>query len=317
MIHTALMCASVSASRLSEVVNDVVRAVLPPAIAHGFIDAAAAAGHMSMSIPSAPTVSRHRLTLHLSFMLHLRQLNDQLLADIDGLPARYHTADSSPQGGREWFLSGAVVVPAGSLKQAFAAAATLCAHPEDSPQAQAAVSLLQSALQRRPCCPVSIGSARASVFHKMHAQLHSLRIEHRSWSQVAAAIQSTVSWLTDFGTEAGLANAPCFRISQLFPWVVEFEHADSDLEGWVAGAGNLEEETTIEFQDADSGGEACSIDNIQFDNPSDSAPESEEGSLHDIPHRHPSLGPGVREGEVVVDWSMCLHVPGLLHISTI
>jgi hypothetical protein len=210
MMHVVLMCASASANKLSEVLFDAVRAVLPPAIAQGFIQTSLAEGRMS--IPSAPSVSRHRLTLHLSFMLELRRLNEDLLADSDGLPARYHTADSSPQGGREWFLSGAVVVPAGRLVPAFGAAAALCAHKEDSPEGQQAVAVLEASLQRRPCCPVSTGSARASVYHKMHAQLHSLRIEHNTWGQVASTIKSTVSWLTDFGTEAGLASVPQFHV---------------------------------------------------------------------------------------------------------
>ena len=224
------MSSVASAGHLNDIFARALRSALPPHIAQDILQRVVS--ERRLSIPSAPSVSRHRLTLHLAFLLHVRQVNEQMLDCTTGPPARYHTADASPQGGREWFLSGALLIPAASLAKAFAVATTLCLEP-CSPAAVEAATFLESAISRRACCPVALGSARASVCHKMHAQLHALRLEHASWDSVAAAVRSSVSWLTDFGTESGLCEVPPFHVSDLFPWHFHFSSVTSNIDDQI------------------------------------------------------------------------------------
>ena len=82
---------------------------------------------------------------------------------------------------------------------------------------RALVQALQVDLHRRPQCPVALGSGRASVCHKVHAEVPAMRLEHHTWQETVAGLQC-VSRLTDQGVESGMVNFPCFRPTDLFPW---------------------------------------------------------------------------------------------------
>lgn len=76
------------------------------------------------NIPSASTLSRHRLTLHCGYLVVLRHFNRRLLDD-GAQPARYGTCDASPQGGRAWLLCGSTVIAGSCVTQAFEQAVSL------------------------------------------------------------------------------------------------------------------------------------------------------------------------------------------------
>ena len=305
MLDCVIMSSVASAGHLNDIFARALRSALPPHIAQDILQRVVS--ERRLSIPSAPSVSRHRLTLHLAFLLHVRQVNEQMLDCTTGPPARYHTADASPQGGREWFLSGALLIPAASLAKAFAVATTLCLEP-CSPAAVEAATFLESAISRRACCPVALGSARASVCHKMHAQLHALRLEHASWDSVAAAVRSSVSWLTDFGTESGLCEVPPFHVSDLFPWHFHFSSVTSNIDDQINApdAPIAVDPVPCEFAfEACEGGEAD--DAMEFDWRSD----ADTGSPSPAPDTE--VAPASDE-QPVIDWSASLQVVGLLHI---
>ena len=127
---------------------------------------------------------------------------------------------------------------------------------------------------------------------------------------------STVSWLTDFGAEAGLASAPVFHISQTFPWAVDFEQLESDSGCSDSGADRLQGDTAFAFEDVGSEGEEPS-EGIRFDSPCDSVPELDDEPAGDMPNHDRPQGRSDVEIDLVVDWHLYRHVPGLLHMFTI
>ena len=80
------------------------------------------------------------------------------------------------------------------------------------------LSWLQKLLQMVPCCPVSVGSGRAGVAHKMHAWLRALRLTSRTWLDTILSVNVSVSSTTDGGTEARLSSHAECSIKQYLPW---------------------------------------------------------------------------------------------------
>jgi hypothetical protein len=142
----------------------------------------------------------------------------------------------------------------------------------------------------------------------MHAQLHALRLEHASWDSVAAAVRSSVSWLTDFGTESGLCEVPPFHVSDLFPWHFHFSSVTSNIDDQINAPDALKAVDLVpcEFAfEACEGGEA------------DDAVEFDWRSAADTGSPSPALDTEVAlasDEQPVIDWSASLQIVGLLHI---
>ena len=118
LVDTILIAEVASAHQLQNIVVAGMRVVCP-----GLAEHVATLVDKERQMPSAPTISRHRLSLHTAFLLALRTLNDELLrAD---LPARYTTCDASPQCGREWLLSGSLVIAGHALQECYDCAVEL------------------------------------------------------------------------------------------------------------------------------------------------------------------------------------------------
>ena len=58
---------------------------------------------------------------------------------------------------------------------------------------------------------------RCSAAHKIHAELHALKLECHSWADVPL-LARCVARLTDQGVEASMADFPPFHLSDMFPW---------------------------------------------------------------------------------------------------
>ena len=54
--------------------------------------------------------------------------------------------------------------------------------------------------------PGAVGSRRASLLHKLHAVLHSMRMDLGSWNEVKDFCDDIVAFTTDAGVESGLAG---------------------------------------------------------------------------------------------------------------
>ena len=75
-----------------------------------------------------------------------------------------------------------------------------------------------AAIRRHVFPPALIGSRRASLVHKVHCMLHQLRLECGSWRAVNDYLQTVISFTTDHGTEAGLADFVGVEIAKMFPY---------------------------------------------------------------------------------------------------
>ncbi len=144
----------------------------------------------------------------------------------------YFSADSSPQGKRDWLNVTCCRVKAADLIALFQLVGRLVSMRDDlhdlsDAQKCEAIGMLtdlhQQKLQHRACTPVSIGSAASGLRHKMHGLLHTLRLEEASWGRVCLCMNSGVNCTTDAGTEFGLGLFEPFRITDMFPWAAD-EH---------------------------------------------------------------------------------------------
>ena len=63
------------------------------------------------------------------------------------------------------------------------------------------VQKLSDLIRVRTGVAVCLGSGRANLSHKLHAQAHALRLESHSWHETAACFNQTLAFVTDFGTE--------------------------------------------------------------------------------------------------------------------
>ena len=78
--------------------------------------------------------------------------------------------------------------------------------------------------------PVSVGSKRASTWHKMHALVHGVFLLLGSWQKVCDLLGRVRSWTCDMGTERLLARFPNVHISSLVSWADRRPADDEDLE---------------------------------------------------------------------------------------
>jgi hypothetical protein len=93
----------------------------------------------------------------------------------------YITLDSSPQGGYDWLQSSFTLLEESVLLTAFDAATELCNRAQSIDCQESVICESSKALKWEPGVPVAIGSGRASVAHKLHAFIHSLRMVCPTW----------------------------------------------------------------------------------------------------------------------------------------
>ncbi len=229
----------------------------------------------TMKTPSPATMSRFQLTLDVGYMLwwrefmtkHLFSLAEGLLFSSKSAPV-YLLADSSPQGGKDWFM-----VEWNSISYCFdtnfwevgrsnPATYALKLHNELmdlrlqckglDPESDEAARELSShlieqiakhsdALQRAAwthCLPaMSLGMGHTTVDDKMHALLFALHHESGRWKHVRSLINSCVSITSDWGTEAHLQKVPNVDLFDVFPYWCEATFFDDDLEEPVLDGG--------------------------------------------------------------------------------
>ena len=141
---------------------------------------------------------------------------------------RYALVDSSPQGQHDWLNIITVTLSASDLEKAHDM--FLCLwndmrkvhtlnQPVDEGHGGVALALDGYLVQRRGT-PGCLASGRSSLWHKLHAYIHSLRMESTSWQMAACLYASTVSITADYGTESNMSKAPPLRACHLFPWSI-------------------------------------------------------------------------------------------------
>lgn len=208
-------------------------------------------------LPSATTLRRHRLTVHMAYCMYEQQLYDNFLQR--GC-VRFCTVDSSPQGPFDFVMHGSRTVAKADLVPAMRDANRLCRPGVPEGERRIIAQRLSDLLHLSQGVPTAVGSGRQSLRRKVHAVAHAVRLSCSSWRGVADMLSSTMSWTGDLGVESGFW---LFRQSlrKLFgQWVVDADadadaerrHAD-DSNGGDPPAPGQSVNVKMEFDDAPSG----------------------------------------------------------------
>eukprot|EP00969_Alexandrium_andersonii_P271785 12012787-Alexandrium_andersonii.AAC.1 len=115
-----------------------------------------------------------------------REWNEHLLEDASGLVV-WQTADSSPQGAFDWMMRAGAAAKMSSVVALFDAAQRLLrpGAAVSSTEERALLAELRDCILFSPGAPCGLGSGRASAWHRMHALVHSVRLETASWESTA------------------------------------------------------------------------------------------------------------------------------------
>ena len=151
--------------------------------------------HGNRVVPARSTLYRHRLTLHMSFLSVISEVNEELLQSPGGCTS-WRTLDLSPHAGIEYVLHGATIVQQSKLAEAFSLyldVVTRSANEKES------AKKLSGILIMRQGCPVGVGSGRKGLRHKMHACMHAERLLACSWKSAGHLINCTITFVGDLG----------------------------------------------------------------------------------------------------------------------
>lgn len=181
----------------------------------------------TMVLPSASTMSRHRLRIDCAFMLYIRNLVGKR---TKAGAVRYLLYDSSPSEYdwemMEWSEIQAehIVEAAGILKKLLRKAERIEGGDMNITDEEAAQlsERLASLFDHHMCVPTALGKRRSSLQHKLHGLTHALHMEVGDSHDVQEFCRTVRGTTCDFGTELGLgftalgadARAPsCMRTS--------------------------------------------------------------------------------------------------------
>lgn len=114
LIQALLLARQCCSGNLKSVLSKSLAVALPPFLAKHFVTTL----DSKSAVPSPTTIYRHRLTLHVGYMLFLRTVHRAAFAEADFV--RYYTVDASPVGGREWVNTASTIIPKSKLVAAWA-----------------------------------------------------------------------------------------------------------------------------------------------------------------------------------------------------
>ncbi len=168
---------------------------------------------------SPATLSRARLTVDVSLMMLMRERHDELLhASVP--PVVYILVDSSPQGGRNWELTELQIVRGEDIRRAATYARELMTHYVDTfEDAEHHDLLCQSLAQlfiRHVAPPAALGTRQSGLPMKLHAMVHSLRLECSSWATCAQLCASVCGICSDMGTEMEVNRVDDIKLDESF-----------------------------------------------------------------------------------------------------
>ena len=131
--------------------------------------------------------------------------------------------------------------------------------------------------------PTALGLRQTTLSHKVHAFLHSLRLEHKTWLQLQGFLSSTFAYTSDMGTE-GSFNLTQVDVPEYFPY-------------WPDQTSN----STLSLQFDEDGG--------ALEDDGAGVGELPDGAAEQPQQQQERAGDTVR-----VDLSSALYVPGMFHI---
>ena len=154
----------------------------------------------------------------------------------------YVWADSSPQGGRQWFMSMHACVAQGSVVDTFKvvnqlirARPDLADHVEseelDFDERMHCNRTLQANLWRRKNIPVAMGSGRTRLEDKTSCLLHAMALESASRDDLAHRLKHVVAVTSDMGTELQLGHFHSLTPEDLLPtWLRAADFSGDDAQ---------------------------------------------------------------------------------------
>ena len=174
---------------------------------------------MAMSVaasdmPSPATLSRARLTVDCGYMRWCQKRVRQ-----PSLVVPFLLCDSSPQANKDWVLAECRLLTKEVAIKVFRAVQLLFETKDESDPTvdrAALFAIVDEGCARHMYPPGAVGSRRASLLHKLHAVLHSMRLEMGSWAAVKAWASEVFSFTTDAGVEKGLAGVTSPHLAEFF-----------------------------------------------------------------------------------------------------
>ena len=139
-------------------------------------------------------------------------------------------ADSSPQGQQTWFMIEVFGVHSSMLSKAARLFEDLCGlqvketiHAHELEASCIWVEELRGCRFHHVLPPTALGPRHATLAHKAHALLHSVRLEAENWLHMQDILSSVACVTSDQGVEMGL-NSAAAKLDRLFPyWAQGFE----------------------------------------------------------------------------------------------
>lgn len=168
----------------------------------------------SHSIASSATLSRARLLVDVAYMLFMRDEFAKMFQPTTPKPTLFALIDSSPQGGRNWELTEIHDIRGEALSECGDAAREMLSMCEsvskDSPEAcdrhEELKQTIAGSIFYHVAPPSALGTRQSSLEQKLHAVMHSLRLETHSWNSADKLLKSFTCICADMGTEAQLSE---------------------------------------------------------------------------------------------------------------
>jgi hypothetical protein len=222
------------------------RILFSPAVAAQFITAM---DDSELHLPTAPTISKFRLTLDVAFMLCCRLNHSRgMLADAESgcRTVRFLRVDSSPLAGRNWLRGKWDTILGGDLAKVFHAMQMLTRTADrlrELDESDCLAEHFRLALERIEhtntlfscviphfLAPTALGSQRAGLPYKFRALVHAMYLDTGDEHTLKGIAASMVTNTADFGVEAALSEVPNMPLSDVIPYALTVD-MDHDFDG--------------------------------------------------------------------------------------
>ncbi|CAK0791682.1 unnamed protein product [Prorocentrum cordatum] len=213
-----------------------IRSVLPPELAHEYCVSLEMESVTGRS-PHKSTLSRMRGRVDVAWMLTARDLFQNML-DVDGIVV-FPIPDSSPQGGRDCENAVLTIISRQNLVALRGLSSDLDRRNSTMTVEQRAADWTSEALimkkveekiMRRVAPAVQLGFGRTNLSAKFHAIMRQLFLLSPSVDHFCKLVGSVPVWLSDQGTESGLARIEPIAVQDELEFTRECEVNDDEVD---------------------------------------------------------------------------------------
>jgi hypothetical protein len=178
----------------------------------------------SRLIPSAATLVRNRLTVHLGYCVWKQGQLAELLNDPMG-SVGWITMDLSPRIGYEWLLDARTDMRVSDLDRALALALELGTSSRDR-DLELDKELRGIAINTIGV-PTGVGSGRQTTRHKVQSFVHGTRLTTQSWKAACAFASRAFTVVGDLG-ESGICKFRQDTRQLIGPWIENDDNSDDE-----------------------------------------------------------------------------------------